>query len=225
MLEEIQALRRKLLDNQVSPGKARIAVEFNTSCPNIANSAPLGYLPKKTLLPLVLTLAEAFTNDHTLTIGCKMPPYVYQGQFINFLDLLSSLVTEIGGEKRCPISFLTCTNTLGNSLLFSSQTNTTAPSQECTTLENPKFAVPTPLGGLAGESIHAIALGNVFTFKQLINSRTWIDKGLGELKIIGVGGVTSKSSAERMRNAGADVVACATLLGKEGVRAFETLGK
>jgi dihydroorotate dehydrogenase (fumarate) len=219
MLEEIQALRKKLLDNL---GKARIAVEFNTSCPNIANSAPLGYLPEKTLLPLILTLAEAFMNDHTLTIGCKMPPYVYQGQFTDFLDLLSSLVTEIGSEKRCPISFLTCTNTLGNSLLFSSQT---APSQECISLENRQFAVPTPLGGLAGEGIHAIALGNVFTFRQLINSRTWIDKGLGELKIIGVGGVTSKSSAERMRKAGADVVACATLLGKEGVRAFEILGK
>ncbi len=225
MLEAIQALRKKLLDNQASLGRARIAVEFNTSCPNIANSAPLGYLPEKTLLPLILTLAEAFTNDNTLTIGCKMPPYVYQGQFTDFLDLLSSLVMEIDGEKHCPISFLTCTNTLGNSLLFSSQTRKTAPSQECITLENSQFAVPTPLGGLAGESIHAIALGNVFTFRQLINSRTWIDKGLGDLKIIGVGGVTSNSGAERMRKAGADIVACATLLGKEGVRAFEILGK
>lgn len=220
MLEAIQTLRKRLLDDQSLPGKARIAVEFNTSCPNIANSAPLGYLPEKTLFPLFLTLAEAFMEDSTLTIGCKMPPYIYQSQFTNFLNLLSSLVVEINGKKRCPISFLTCTNTLGNSLLFSSQIRRSTSSCQQHS-KNQHFAVPTPLGGLAGDSIHAVALGNVFTFRQLISSR----KGLSDLKIIGVGGVTSKGGVERMRKAGADVVACATLFGKEGVRAFEILGK
>jgi len=50
-----------------------------------------------------------------------------------------------------------------------------------------------------------------------------ITAGLGDVRIIGVGGVTSKEAAARMRQAGADVVGCATLLGKEGIQAFEML--
>lgn len=220
MLHSIQTLRRRLRDGKASPGKSRIAVELNASCPNITNSAPLGYTPAASLFPLILVLADAFLGDPTLTIGIKMPPYVYHEQFTDFLRPLPSLVTDVDGKKRCPISFLTCTNTLGNTLLFYGQT-TKANSSEA----SQQFAVPTTLGGLAGESIHALSLGNVFTFRQLIDSKPYAEKGLGDIKIIGVGGVTSKEAAERMRKAGADAVACATLLGKAGVRAFEIIGK
>jgi dihydroorotate dehydrogenase (fumarate) len=218
MLRDIQVLRQKLQDHQVTRGRCRIAVEFNLSCPNIANSAPLGYIHEN-IIPFVVEMRDAFKEDPTLTVGCKMPPYLYQAQFTDFLQILSSVVTQVNDEKRSPISFLTCTNTLGNSLLFSSQTTSAAlPSSD-----DIQFALPTPLGGLAGDSIHALSLGNIFTFKHLIASQTYVDKGLGDLKIIGVGGVTSKAAAERMREAGADAVACATLFGKEGVQAFEIL--
>jgi len=220
MLQSIQTLRRSLGDGKAPPGKSRIAVELNASCPNIANSAPLGYTPSTSLFTLILVLVDAFISDSTLTIGIKMPPYVYHEQFTDFLRPLPSLVTDVDGKKRCPISFLTCTNTLGNTLLFHGQT-TKAISSEVPH----QFAVPTTLGGLAGESIHALSLGNVFTFRQLIDSKPYSDKGLGDLKIIGVGGVTCKEAAERMRTAGADAVACATFLGKVGVRAFEIIGK
>jgi len=220
MLQSIQTLRRKVGDSEAPPGKSRIAVELNASCPNIANSAPLGYTPAASLLPLILVLANAFLGDPTLTFGIKMPPYVYHEQFTDFLRQLPSSVTDVDGKKRCPISFLTCTNTLGNALLFDEQT-TKAISSEAPQ----EFAVPTTLGGLAGESIHALSLGNVFTFKQLIDSKPYSEKGLGDIKIIGVGGVTSKEAAERMRKAGADAVACATLLGRTGIRAFEIIGK
>jgi dihydroorotate dehydrogenase (fumarate) len=76
-------------------------------------------------------------------------------------------------------AFLTCTNTLGNSLLFGDQVREAR--------EEPAF------GGLAGEALHALAL------------------------------VTSSAGVARMRNAGAAVVGAATLLGKEGVGAFEVL--
>jgi dihydroorotate dehydrogenase (fumarate) len=219
MLRDIQGLRENLQDHQAPPGKCRIAVEFNLSCPNTGDSAPLGYIHEN-ISPFIVVMRDAIKGDPTLTIGCKLPPYLYQAQFTDFLQMLSSQVIDLNGEKRCPISFLTSTNTLGNSLLFSSQATSAAlPSSDV------EFALPTPLGGLAGESIHALSLGNVFTLKRLITSRPYIDKGLGDLKIIGVGGVTSKAAVERMRNVGADAVACATLFGKEGVRAFEILGK
>ena len=214
MVRSIQKLRFKLHDTK--PGKSRIAIELNTSCPNIPNSPPSGY-SFKSLLPLLLVLKNAFTEDTTLTIGLKLPPYVSKDQFTEVITTLQSLVVSNPNEiPRSAFAFLTCTNTLGNSLLFSNQTTTDSAF---------KFAVPTILGGVAGETLHPLALGNVFTFRQLLNSHEAITAGLGDVRIIGVGGVTSKEAVVRMRQAGADVIGCATLLGKEGIRAFEILSK
>ena len=212
MVRCIQELRFKLRDT--NPGKSRIAIELNTSCPNIPDSPPSGY-SFKSLLPLLHVLKNAFAQDKTLTIGLKLPPYVSKDQFMEVITTLQSVVISSPNETpKSAFTFLTCTNTLGNSLLFSHQTTTDS------TLT---FAVPTILGGIAGEALHPLALGNVFTFKQLLNSNEAITAGLGDIRIIGVGGVTSKEAVVRMRQAGADVVGCATLFGKEGVRAFETL--
>lgn len=219
MLRDIQVLREKLHDKEAP--QCRIAVEFNLSCPNVCNS-PLGYV-HESVSPFLVVMRNAIQDDPTLTIGCKMPPYLYQAQFTDFLQMLSSF---INGGIRCPISFLTSTNTLGNSLLFSSQV-TSQPDHGIAlpSTDIAQLALPSILGGLGGESIHALSLGNVWTFKRLITSHPYVDTGLGDLKIIGVGGVTSKAAVERMKKAGADAVACATLFGKEGVRAFEILGK
>lgn len=214
MVQSIQDLRFKLHDiNSGKPGTSKIAIELNTSCPNIPNSPPSGY-SFKSLLPLLRVLRDAFAQDMTLTIGLKLPPYVSRDQFTEVITTLQSLVISNANETpKSPFAFLTCTNTLGNSLLFSNQTGDTGPT----------FAVPTALGGVAGETLHPLALGNVFTFKQLLTSNEAVTEGLGSIKIIGVGGVTSKEAAARMAQAGADVVGCATLLGKEGIRAFEIL--
>ena len=217
MVRCIQELRFKLRDtNPGKPEKSRIAIELNTSCPNIPNSPPSGY-SFKLLLPLLQVLKNAFAQDMTLTIGLKLPPYVSRDQFTEVITTLQSLVISNPNETpKSAFAFLTCTNTLGNSLLFSNQTTTDSALT---------FAVPTVLGGVAGETLHPLALGNVFTFKQLLSSNEAITTGLGDVRIIGVGGVTSKEAVVRMRQAGADVVGCATLLGKEGVRAFEILSK
>jgi dihydroorotate dehydrogenase (fumarate) len=146
-----------------------------------------------------------------------LPPYVYKDQFseaIVGIKLFSAPTND--GTINSPIAFLTCTNTLGNSLLFSDQAITSG---------DQNFAVPTALGGLAGDSLHPLALGNVFTFKNLISSQEAKEAGIGHIKIIGVGGVTSPEAAMRMRNVGAAAVGCATLFGKEGVHAFEIIGK
>jgi len=216
MVRCIQELRSKLHDtNPRKPGTSRIAIELNTSCPNILNSPPSGY-SFRSLLPLLRVLRNAFAQDTTLTVGLKLPPYVSKDLFTEVITTLRSLVISDANEApKNAFAFLTCTNTLGNSLLFSNQTTTdSAPTV---------FAVPTVLGGVAGETLHPLALGNVFTFKQLLTSKEAITAGLGDVRIIGVGGVTSKEAAARMRKAGADVVGCATLLGKEGIRAFEIL--
>ncbi|KAF4623909.1 hypothetical protein D9613_002019 [Agrocybe pediades] len=215
MIQAVQDLRKRLRDDVNST--SQIAVELNTSCPNIPKAAPSGYLIKS-LKPLIQSLADAHAADPTLTIGLKLPPYVYKDQFTEVVEVLQSLDVEArtSGSGRCPISFLTCTNTLGNSLLFAEETTSSATDG---------FALPTDTGGLAGQSLHPLALGNVYTFKELLTSSADDYPGLKGVKIIGVGGVTDKAALRRMQNAGADVVGCATLFGKEGVQAFEMLSR
>ncbi|KAG6837210.1 hypothetical protein H0H93_013078 [Arthromyces matolae] len=219
MLQDIQGLRLEFKDDVST---SFIAIELNTSCPNIPNSSPSGY-KFASLMPLLTVLKEEFIRDPTLTIGLKLPPFVYREQFDAVIDGIKSLSTpsEQGSFSSCPIAFMTCTNTLGNSLLFAEQSTLgfTPPAESG---ESSPFAVPTGLGGLAGDGLHALALGNVYTFSKMLREAG--HSSIRNISIIGVGGVTSKAAAERMRKAGATVVAAATLLGKEGIRSFEVIG-
>lgn len=220
MIEEIQSLRKRLGD--VDNDRVRVSIELNTSCPNIDNAPPPAYTPAL-LSPLLGVLADAFWADHTLVLGLKLPPYTYSTQFKDVLNTIASLTRDIDGRRHNPIAFLTCTNTLGNSLLFADQTTPALASVSGEDLNSGSldFALPAPLGGLAGESIHALALGNVHTFSKLLSKSE--DNALQDIAIIGVGGVRSPAAVSRMRRAGAVVVGCATYLGQEGVRAFELL--
>jgi dihydroorotate dehydrogenase (fumarate) len=218
MISSIQTLRATLRDAEGS--HSRIAIELNTSCPNITNCPPPAYnFPS--LAPLLSVLAEHYWKDPTLTLGLKLPPYVWSTQFEDVIRGISELPEnhsasrDVTGSRRNPIAFLTCTNTLGSGLLFSDQ----AEHNHESTLSTYQFALPTAIGGLAGESIHALSLGNVHTFARLLAEQPTLQ----DVKVIGVGGVTSPEALDRMQKVGASVVGCATLLGKEGVGAFKKL--
>ncbi|KAF9535772.1 hypothetical protein CPB83DRAFT_901452 [Crepidotus variabilis] len=281
MLGDIQALRHKLLDNQAPKGKARIAVELNTSCPNFPDAVPPAYDPIDKMFPLLLMAADTFVEDYTLTIGVKLPPYLMREQFAHCVHGFVPLVSTLDGERRSAISFVTSINTVGNAMLPSSLAKPIALVDKSEAPDTPKppskeleassststqgdngrehnlpnggdsskgnqtetahrlfmsnlfpkpsdpsqYALPGAYGGLGGEAIHAIALGNVYSFRQIIDSDMLVRSGLSGIKIIGVGGVTSKDAVGRMKAAGADAVACATFFGKNGVKAFEILGK
>jgi dihydroorotate dehydrogenase (fumarate) len=203
MLDSIQALRHELKD-----GFSRIAVELNTSCPNIRGKPPPAY-SFSTLHPLLDVLAMCWSKDPSLTIGLKLAPYVSSIQFQEVIDE----VAPFSLTKGNPFAFFTCTNTLGSCLLFENQTTLGE--------ERSGFALEPVVGGLAGESIHALSLGNVYMFTQSLAVHK--DESVRRIKIIGVGGVTSADGAKRMKDAGACVVGCATLLGREGVVGFEKL--
>ncbi|KAJ3913540.1 hypothetical protein F5877DRAFT_93160 [Lentinula edodes] len=200
--EELSSMIALVQDLRSTPKFAPlVAIELNTSCPNVSSASPSGYIPSS-IYPLLGVLSETHTQDKSLTIGLKLPPYTYRGQ-------------------RNSFAFLTCTNTLGNSLLFPEQViETLATANELRDIE---FAVPTAVGGLAGDAIHALSLGNVYTFHRLLHEENHSGDGLRGISIFGVGGVTSPAALTRMRKAGASVVGVATLLGKEGVNAFELL--
>ena len=87
------------------------------------------------------------------------------------------------------------------------------------TRNRPDFALPSPFGGLARDSIHALALGNVYTFSILLSKSP--DAVLQNIAIIGAGGVRSPAAVSRMRQVGARIVACTMFLEQEGVRALK----
>lgn len=189
---------------------SRIAIELNTSCPNIPAHPPPSYDPAGPALAALLdALAEFFWKDTRLTIGIKLPPYVVGTQITDVVQTIaaySRIDPELGTSVN-PIAFLTCTNTLGNSLAFADQVQ--------------GATVSPGIGGLAGEAIHSLSLGNVYAFSKLLAKSE--DPALQEIAIIGAGGVTTSEAVARMHRAGARVVGSATLLGKLGVPAFELL--
>ncbi|KAJ7356740.1 hypothetical protein DFH08DRAFT_1075857 [Mycena albidolilacea] len=207
----IQELRNK------GPAFADIGIEFNASCPNIRGAVPWGYAFAN-LVPLLTVLVDAWRADNSLTLGLKLPPYVYAAQFAEVLATLRqfSAKDDLNGQTLNPIAYIACTNTLGNALLFPEQIVGASGTEERA------FAVPTALGGIAGDSLHPLALGNVYSFARLLEAED-LESGLKNLVIFGIGGVTSAEAAARMRKAGASIVGSATLFGKEGVQAFKIL--
>ncbi|KAI6153225.1 hypothetical protein BKA82DRAFT_136481 [Pisolithus tinctorius] len=196
---------------------ARIAIEFNASCPNIKGHPPPSY-NFSSLSPFLDIFAEHFWADPTLTIGLKLPPYTMATQFDDAISGITTYTRQCGpsGQYVNPLAFLTCTNTLGNSLVFSDQTVESGADAS-------SFALPPGIGGLAGEAIHSLSLGNVYSFSRLLAESA--DPALREIVIIGAGGVTSPEAVTRMHRAGAKLVGCATLLGALGIAAFAHLNR
>ncbi|KAH9850651.1 hypothetical protein C2E23DRAFT_929695 [Lenzites betulinus] len=173
-----------------------VGIELNTSCPNIKDAPPPAYT-FAFLLPLLDVLSSAFYSDPSITIGLKLPPYLYSTRFAEAIRFVHTYTREIRPAVTPP------------------------PHPPSPSFAPSPFALPPALGGLGGESIHPISLGNVYTFARLLAAHP--DHAIRRIRVIGIGGVTSAAAAGRMRAAGASVVGCATLLGREGVRAFEII--
>ncbi|GMK56041.1 hypothetical protein CspeluHIS016_0210970 [Cutaneotrichosporon spelunceum] len=130
----------------------------------------------------------------TLPVGLKVPPYTHADQFGMLVDALA----ESGR-----VSFVTSTNTLGN----------------CVVMQRDQAVLPSEggFGGMAGPAIHPLSLGNVASLRALVDER-----GL-DIDIIGVGGVSDGQGYRRMRKVGAQFVAVATALGKQGPAVFDRI--
>ena len=218
-LDAVQNFRHTLNDHihETDTKRARIAVELNTSCPNITGATVPGH-DLAVLAPLLHVLAAYHAQDPTLTLGLKLPPYTDA----NAITALVRALRVVSSGGRNPVAFLTSANTLGTCLLFSEQCYLPGESASERGGEG-GFAVPTGLGGLGGECVHALALGNVYALNRMLRESD--DEALGRIVVIGVGGVMTAAGVRRMRRAGAGVVGCATALGKHGVGVFEELAQ
>lgn len=189
--------------NQTHDISARLLMEINLSCPNIAGKPPPAY-SRDELLKYLIPLVDADPGGWgTIKVGVKTPPYTYQTQFD---ELISALLASSKG--RCPISFITATNTLGSSLVLS---GSLTPALNSST--------GTGIGGLAGSALHPLALGNVATIRRMLDAHELLQ----QIEIIGVGGVSDAYGYNRMRIVGAAAVGVGTALGVEGVTVFERI--
>lgn len=204
-------------------------MEINLSCPNIPHHPPPAY-SRDALIRYLDSLAGAIEAAEAeglprIPVGLKTPPYTYETQFLGLMEALEvSALTltrnenqeEEEEEPKCPITFLTATNTLGSCLAFTGFTDDNTFTQA---------ALPTELGtgGLAGAPLHPLALGNVKTLRKMLDER---EEEIGHrVQIIGVGGVLDAQGYRRMRTAGADVVGLASGLLLRGVNVFGEIEK
>ncbi|MCJ1403561.1 dihydroorotate dehydrogenase [Xylographa trunciseda] len=188
----------QLLQSTADEGHSTWMMEINLSCPNIVDKPPPAYSMEGLLS--YLTALQSSSPD--IPIGIKTPPYTYQGQFN---DLINALL-ETTSTGKCPISFITATNTLGSCFVPG-----VSPGDKAINSANGEG-----IGGLAGAALHPLALGNVRTIRRMLDKHA----KLKDISIIGVGGVADNAGFERMRKAGASAVAVGTALGIHGISVF-----
>ncbi|EMD32107.1 hypothetical protein CERSUDRAFT_162190 [Gelatoporia subvermispora B] len=239
-VEAIQGLR-KALDAKfcASPGdfpsnpSTLIAIEVNFSHPNICDFPPPAFNPPD-LIPFLDVLAAAFREDPSLVLGLKLPPYSDQRRVVEVVQVLERYTethtdTLRDGTRTSPWTYLTSIDALGGCLALPDQLRPTdsdasgssgaeAPQTNGT---NTSAAAQAIRGAVGGDVVHSLALGNVAAFRRALDASS--DSAIRGVRIIGVGGVTSREAATRMCSAGADVVAVATLLEHGGIDSLKDL--
>jgi dihydroorotate dehydrogenase (fumarate) len=219
---EVAACYTHLMEIQNNPEKCRwkpdedyddleMMMEINLSCPNIPGKPPPAY-DAASLSEYILAIAEAGQSfgrapKHPVHVGIKTPPYTYHGQFQNLIMALEESAKLPNG---CPISFITATNTLGSCLVLNASNEPALGS-----------ANGTGIGGMAGDALHPIALGNVKTIRQMLDASE--HSQLRRISVIGIGGVSDADGFRRMKSVGATAVGVGTALGREGIPVFEKI--
>jgi dihydroorotate dehydrogenase (fumarate) len=162
-------------------------IEVNLSCPNLEGKPQVGYDFDQTekLLHSISSLGDK-------PIGLKLPPYhdrIHHEQ-------MARLVTKYN------VSFITCINSVGDTLIIDADT------------ESARIKPKGGFGGLCGDYIKPIALGNVRAFYEILDDK---------ISIIGVGGIKSGRDAFEFLLAGASAVQVATIFEKEGTNCFDRI--
>ncbi|KAH8821869.1 hypothetical protein F5884DRAFT_104905 [Xylogone sp. PMI_703] len=190
-------------------GDITLMMEINLSCPNIPDKPPPAYdfnSLKEYLDSVSAKIAELGDTLPKIPVGVKTPPYTYHGQFASLIRVLERSCESTG----CPISFITATNTLGSCIVLDDNFKPALAS-----------ASDIGTGGMAGDALHPLALGNVKTLRHLLDQSKW--SHVRKLAIIGIGGVKDSAGYKRMTSVGADYVGVGTALGREGVVVFDSI--
>ena len=159
-------------------------IEVNLSCPNLEGKPQVAYDFEQTEKVL-----HRISNLGKKPIGLKFPPYYDFVHHKQMADLF----------EKYKISFITCINSVGNTLIINPET------------ETPIIKPKKGFGGLCGDYIKPIALANVRAFYELLGNK---------ISIFGVGGIKTGTDAFEFLLAGADAVQVASTFEKEGPSCF-----
>lgn len=216
---------------------ASVAVELNLSCPNLPGAPPPAY-DAVALAAHLAALPEPADLAASIPLGVKAAPFIYDAQVAAFVGALAPVASRL--------TFITAINTLGNALHLTGVPSLTADDDEddedgnagadgraaadaqislrssCNWMPTLSSASGTGAGGLAGEAIHCLALGNINALRRELDR---VGDGLQDVMLLGVGGVGDRAAWERMLAAGASAVEVGTALGREGVNVFEKILK
>ncbi len=165
-------------------------IELNFSCPNLKGKPQIGYDFEMT----ERLLKDLFALGGKKPMGLKLPPYFDPAHW----DAAAAIF------KQYPIAFLTCINSVGNTLIIDPET------------EKPLIRPKGGFGGLGGEYVKPVALANVRAFSQLLGDR---------MQIIGVGGIKTGMDAFEFILCGADAVQIGTQFMQEGPGCFERIDR
>ncbi|KAI9890704.1 MAG: dihydroorotate dehydrogenase [Vezdaea aestivalis] len=187
--EEVNQMLDGLEGLALKQATAKIFMEINLSCPNVPGNPPPGYD-----MAQFKEYTRTLRTSTAIGVGFKLPPYTFERQFDDLVALLKS-------APKSQIMFLTSTNTLGSALALNDLSVPVIAS-----------ATGTGIGGLAGASLHPLALGNV----AILGRKLTEHDETKHIKIIGVGGVHDSGGARRMLAAGANVVGIGTAIGVYG---------
>ncbi len=162
-------------------------IEVNLSCPNIEWKPQVWYDFEQTE-----NVLEKISNLWKKPIWLKLPPY---HDMIHF-KIMANLI------EKYNINFITCINSIGNSLIINPETEST--------IIKPKNG----LWWLCWEYIKPIALANVRIFYELLK---------GKISIFWVWWITNWIDAFEFLLAWADAVQIATIFKKEWPKCFERI--
>ena len=170
-----------------------VMMEINLSCPNIPGKTPpaySGYLLQEHLSALQRARTRLAGSHPPVPVGIKTSPYTHRDQFSTVID---ALLSTVGGGLQCPIDFITATNTLGNCLVMSETDNASGFSPAIGSVSGDG------VGGAGGAAVHCISLGNVCTFRSMLDQQP----SLKHIQIIGSGGVSDYTAFGHMTSVGA----------------------
>lgn len=164
-------------------------IELNLSCPNLKGKPQIAYD-----FEMTDRILKDVCKDLKKPMGVKLPPYFDPVHWEQIAAVL----------KKYPIAFLSCINSVGNTLIIDPET------------EKPLIKPKGGFGGLGGDYIKPVALANVRAFSQLLGDK---------MQIIGVGGIKSGTDAFEFLLCGADAVQIGTVFMKEGPGCFERIDR
>ncbi len=167
-----------------SRGAAK-ALEINLSCPNVVGKAQIGYdfSDSRDILEKVCKYKK------NTAFGVKLPPYF---DFAHYEAMAAVL-------RDFPIDFITCVNSVGNTLVLDPVTN------------RPVIKPKGGFGGLGGAMIKPIALANVRKFYELLGDT---------IQVVGCGGIVNGIDAYEYSLCGASAVQIGTEYDREGNSVF-----